>query len=243
MLFVLSSLAALAVWMWAPVLLGAWTCWRNRAQAPAAWYVLALPAAAFFLFHGTAGAWGLFGSLSLPRYFVAVAPQIAILAVLGLVHLEPRAGKTLPIAAVTLALLPLAALTALSYLPMRPTVEQQRLDIAVRAVRDRGTDADRLIVGHVYVLLQLQLDPDSPAHAHAFSRDDIAQAPPGTLLIADTTTWVYEGRPTAEELRQWGYREDALTAAQVDAVPERFEPLTIKAAGASAARVRLWVKE
>ena len=243
LLFVLSSLVVLAVWMWAPVLLGAWTCWKNRVQSPGAWYLVALPAAAFFLFHATAGTWGLFGSLSLPRYFVAVAPQIAILAVLGLVRLEPRAGRALPMVVVALALLPLAALTALGYLPMRPTVEQQRLDIAVQAVRDRGADTSRLIVGHVYVLFQLRLDPDCPAHVRAISRDDIAEAPAGTLLIADTETWVYDGGPTAEELRQWDYREDPLITARVDGVVERFEPLTFKAAGAGAARVRLWVKE
>jgi hypothetical protein len=243
LLFMISTLTALAVWMWVPVAAGGWFCWKSRDQSRAGLMVLVLPVVGFFMLHGTLGALGLFGSMSLPRYFVAVAPLLAVLGAMGLMQLEVRGGKVLCGAVVMLALAPPAGLMALGYLPMRSTVEERRLEVVVQAVRARGVDEGRLIAGHPYVLLRLGLDPDSPAFVRASSREALAQAPAGTLLIADTTVWFYEGRATAEELRRWGYHEDSGVAAQVAAVAERFEPLTIKAAGAGAARVGLWVKE
>ena len=242
-LFILSSLAALAVWLWVPLIAGLKACLvgrRGGGRAPL--YLAALPVIGFFLLHGTLGALGLFGSLSLPRYFICVAPMIAILAVIGLIRLEP-AGRTTRFYKIIgfLALAPTAALIATGYLPMQRTTEQRRLEVAIAAVRARSqVESTPLILGHPYTLLQLGLDPDSPAHQSVFSPDAIATAPPGTLLITDSTVWSYENRPTADDLTSWGYTMDLAVAGEVDAIPDRFEPLAFHPN--PAARVRLWIK-
>ena len=88
LLFLLSSLAALAFWMWIPVVFAAIAFWRNRSRQALA--LLVVPVIAFFLMHGILGSAGLFGSFSLPRYFQAVAPMIAILAAFGISRFGPR---------------------------------------------------------------------------------------------------------------------------------------------------------
>ncbi len=241
--FLISSVTALALWMWLPVLRGVWSCWKNRAASSEALLVLVLPAAGFFLLHGTLGALGLFGSLSLPRYFIAVAPLLAILALLGLMQFEPRAGKWLPSTVVALSLIPLAVLIALGYLPMRPALEQDRLEVVVQAFRTRGIAVNRLIGSHPYIMLRLNLDPDSPGHIYDYSSQTITAQPPGSIIVSDGTLWVNEGRPSADQLKAWGFHEDPAVAAAVDAIPDRFEPLTFIAPNPSGIKVRLWIKE
>jgi len=243
-MFLGAALIALAVWMWVPVAAGAWACWKNRASSGDGLHVLVLPAAGFFALHGTLGVLGLFGSMSLPRYFIAVAPLLAVLAVVGLMHMDSRRGGWLRGAVITLALAPLAVLVALRYLPMPLTVEQAQLEVIVRALRARGINGgDGLIVWQPYVALRLGLNPGAPTQVRVFSRAALARAPAGTLLIGDTTLWFTEGRPGSAELKKWGYREDPDVAAAVDAVPVRFEALTLKAPAAAGEHVRLWVKE
>ena len=50
-----------------------------------------------------------------------------LLTYLGIVRLESRFPKTFRTATIALALLPIAAFAATGYIPLRPSVEQQRL--------------------------------------------------------------------------------------------------------------------
>ncbi|HEY4328447.1 MAG TPA: hypothetical protein VGN88_01825, partial [Phycisphaerae bacterium] len=221
--FLLSILISLCVWMWVPVAIGFWQFLKRRDRHAIYWLIL--PAAGLFLLHGTLGSLGLFGSMSLPRYFVSVSPMLVVLAVRGLACLMPAGKKTAVALLLALSILPGTALACFQYLPMRTTVEQNRLDVVIQAVKDRqaagaGADWNGLppVVGHPYVQMQLQMPFDSPEQIRVPLRDKIMRAPVGTLLVVDSMMWKFEGRPTEDELRRWGYQEDAQTAAQVDAV-------------------------
>jgi hypothetical protein len=239
-LFVLSSLAALAFWMWVPVVAAGRSLWKSRSRQGLA--LLVAPALAFFLAHGILGSAGLFGSLSLPRYFQAIAPMIAVLAAMGLGRFSPDGPLPNILRRITpLCLLPLLALAALRLLPMQAVTEQQRLDVIIAAVQARHPSPDQLLIRHPYPLLRLNLDLNSPAQTRIFHDDQIAAAPPGTLLIMDSTVWDYENCPRPEKLIQWGYVADEESARKVDAIPQRFEPLSFQRA--TDLRVRLWVKQ
>lgn len=235
-LFLLSSLAALAFWMWIPAFAAMRRLWKARSQQ--ALLLLVCPVAGFFLMHGLLGSFGLFGSLSLPRYFQAVAPLIAVLAVLGVGRLSstPRGLAWI----VPLSLLPVAVLGALRLLPMQAVTEQRKLDVVIDAVRARGAVHEQLLIRHPYPLMRLGLDLKSPAQVRVLNPVEIQKAPPGTLLIVDSTVWIYEGCPKPDDLARWGYIIDQASAAQVDKIPTRFEPLTFLVD--RDARVRLWIK-
>ena len=166
-LFVLSSIVALAVWMWVPVIAGGWGLWRGRREGdPLSLWLIALPAAGFFVLHGVLGSLGLFGSLSLPRYFVCVAPMLAILAVLGLIQMAPKGRFSIfPALIIGLALAPLAVLATLAICPCGPQPSSSASISWFDCCRRRGpVDQQPLIVGHPYPLMLLNLDPDAPAH-------------------------------------------------------------------------------
>jgi hypothetical protein len=236
-LFILSSLAALAFWIWIPVLAASWRLWKSRSRP--ALLLLVLPAGGFFVMHGLLGSFGLFGSLSLPRYFQAVAPMLAVLAVLGLGRLAPAPRALAWI--MPLALLPLAVLASLRLLPMQAVTEQQRLDILIDAVKARRAAPDQLLIRHPYPLMRLNLDLSSPAQTRVFKESEIQSAPLGTLLLADSTVWDYENCPKPDKLVRWGYIIDQETVPKIDAILPRFEPLTFHKN--PDARVRLWIKQ
>jgi hypothetical protein len=223
--------------MWVPVVIASRALWRARARQ--ALLILVVPAAGFFLMHGVLGSLGLFGSLSLPRYFQAVAPMLAVLAALGIGRLCPSSRGLA--AVIPLSLLPLLVLAALRLLPMEAVTEQRRLDIVIAAVEARHPAADMLLVRHPYPLMRLGIDLNAPAQVRALTKKGVRTAPSGTLLIVDSTVWNYEGGASPDELAQWGYRMDEETARAVDAIPNRFEPLNFHLD--PDARVRLWIKQ
>ncbi len=235
-LFLLSSLVAPAVWMWIPIVIAMWACWRARWRQ--ALLILVAPVTALFLAHGLLGSLGLFGSLSLPRYFQAVAPMLAVLAALGIGRLSPTPQALRWV--IPLAMLPCVVLASLRLLPMQAVTEQKKLDIIVQAVQSRQPAADMLLVRHPYPLMRLGLDLNSPAQTRVLDPKEIQNAPPGTLLIVDSTVWDYENCPKPEMLKQWGYVIDKESAEKVDAIPPRFEPLNFHVN--PDARVRLWIK-
>lgn len=231
LLFVVSSLAALAGWMWVPVIAGAGDAWKTRSRERL--MLLVLPVAACFLLHGILGVLGLFGSMGLPRYFVTVAPLLAVLAFFGLQRMETRgklgSKRVWRASVIVFALLPTAGLVAAGYLPMQRTSEEERLDVVLQTLIRNHVQTGQLLAGHPYVLLRLGLDPESPTFRRVLSRDAIASAHAGTILVTDSTVWAYENRPGPDDLRAWGYHLDndkALIAA-LNSVPPRYEPMLI----------------
>src|SRR5205814_316823 len=102
MIFVLSSTVSMASWLWWPITLGVRDILAHRpplerarpARRREAFLLLIAPLAGLFIMHGILGTLGLFGSMSLPRYFISVAPMAAILGVLGWARFEARSHHT-----------------------------------------------------------------------------------------------------------------------------------------------------
>ena len=180
--------------------------------------------------------------------FVSVAPMLVVLAVVGLGKMLPTGSRPGVAAVIILSLLPGISLAGFQYLPMRTTVEQKRLDVVIQAVKEReaggvgaGWNGLPPVVGHPYVQMELEMPFDSPEQIRVPIRQKIMRAPVGTLLVVDSMMWRFEGRPTEEELRRWGYEEDAATAAKVDAVKKQYELLTYHPDAEG--HVRLWVRK
>jgi len=225
--------------MWVPVIVASWGAWKERSAARLLF--LFLPVVCFFVLHGALGSLGLFGSMALPRYFICVAPMLAVLGVQGLIAMEmhkPQNWRGLRVSTVIFTLLPIAALAATGYLPMRPTSEQRRLELVAQRLVKSHVLAEQIIVGHPYLLLRLDLDPNAPAYTRVHSREAIATARRGTVLVTDSTVWAYEGHPSADELAYWGYHIDNVSAAAIDKIPAGFEPLLFHPD--PDARVRIW---
>jgi hypothetical protein len=254
LMFLLSLTVSMGVWMWWPIGLGIRdvlkrgdAAERQPARRQEAALLLVLPLVGLFLMHGVLGTLGLFGSMSLPRYFISVAPMAAILGVLGWARVEARgrraASRGLKIAVVGLPLLTPFALVATGYLPAWKTHYQRRLDVAVAEVKKRVAPADyedRLIIGHPYVIYALGMKLGTFADRRVFSPAAIANAPKGTLLVIEQYLWINEGRAGPHQLEAWGYRSVESVAKEADAIHSAMEPLELKA---EAGVVRVWEKQ
>ncbi len=242
LLFLASSLAALAVWMWIPVILATAVLWRRRDRV--ALFMLVLPAAFFFLLHGTLGLLGLMGSMSLPRYFICVSPFLSILALIGLQSFASRTQRPrlLRKAVILLILMPAFLLISLGQLPVPKSPDLQQLDAVITAFEQRVPRpqwSERLIAGNPYVYYRTGIPMDTPLHNRIFHREAMRTAPAGTYLITDNRLWGRENRPTRQELLAWNYE----LLAVPERIPSSFDISTFGPALQQDMPVGLWVKE
>jgi len=258
--FLFSAVVSMGIWMWPFLVVGmlsilwpAWLALRRRARWESldrdALLLLVVPFVSVFTVHGVLGSLGLFGSMSLPRYFLCVAPMAAALALVGCLRVESRVHRsrwrrrTLRVLVVGLPVLTLIALMGTGYLPMWALVSTRRMDIAADEVRQHVPEAEfeeRLILGHPYLIYKLGMPLGTNADRRVFSEKEMASAPAGTLLVIQQNLWVKEGRWPADQLVRWGYREDVAFNARADQLKE-WHPLTLEQGDLS--RVRIWVKE
>ena len=241
-LFVVSALVALALWMWVPVTVGAMRVWREKNWAGI--LLLVFPVAAFFLLHGVLGTLGLMGAMSLPRYFLAVSPMIAVLGVVGLerIELRSRRPRLLRKMAIGLTILPLVMLMLANQLPVPKSTNERQLDVAMRAFRERdvlprGEWATRVLSVHPYVYYALDIP------MRGFSVESLRNAPAGTYLMTDSLLWNREGLPSPEELMAWGYRFDPLVDREIGAVRPTFDLNGSLMSSSGHMGVGLWVKD
>jgi hypothetical protein len=240
LLFIASSLVALALWMWVPVVVGGVGLWRRRNFA--ALLLLVGPTAAFFWVHATLGSLGLMGSMSLPRYFVCVAPFVAVLGMLGLQSIAQwvRRPRLLRKAVIFAVLMPGLLLASLGQLPVPKSNDLRQLDIAITAFEQRVPRdqwSARLIADNPYVFYRTGIPMDTPMHDRIFSRNGLQTAPAGTYLMTDTELWGRENRPTIEELQSWGYQLLVVPQVQASFDLSMFGPPLQQQMG-----VGLWVK-
>jgi hypothetical protein len=237
-LFIVGAIAAMAVWMWLPILAGIRRITAGRgawsARRKAAVLLLVTPFAAFFFMHGVLGSLGLFGSMALPRYFVCVAPMAAVLSFLGLQHAEQRMTNSgvwkMKVGIVAAVVLPLSVFAVLGIMPTRAGKSVTELNViaeAIEARQTRGNAPPRMVIGHPYLLLRLGLPLDAGANNQEFTRESLAADPPGTLLATELQLWRNEGRPNAEEMRAWGWREDAEVAERMSKLKPVWDILMI----------------
>jgi hypothetical protein len=231
--FLTAALGAMAFWMWIPAAAGIYRILRSRQRD--AVFLLVVPTLALFALHGLLGAFGLFGSMSLGRYFLSVSPMLAILTFYGLEGLKARR------IAVILAPIPLAILVISGQYPAPAATDQRKLDVAITAARQLLTADEmqsRIIAAHPYVFYRLNLPLDSAINSH--DRNALRTARPRTILITDSTLWDFEGSPNAADLIAWGYAADPVISARIDAVPTHFDITAFKGKSVT---VRVWIKQ
>lgn len=250
----LASLGASLAWLWVPVLLTIGMCLRRRKKGPDvgrdALLLLAAPVVGMYLMHGFLGTFGLMGSLSLPRYFICIAPMAAVLALAGLIRIEaalPRLRWLVPAVAIVLVITQALGMFHRRVLPTDKNLSCQRMDVVAAEVKRRLTPAEystRLIAAHPYLNYALDLPPEGPWDIRAWDKEKLAHAPVGTLLVLEHELWASGGLPSDEQLEAWGFQSDAGVAAATDAIRARSDPLgqdfkTVE----EKATIRMWVKE
>ena len=253
-LFLASLVGSMSVWLWALILLTMGMSLRRTGKKGPdvrrdALLLLAAPLAGMYLMHGFLGTFGLMGSLSLPRYFICIAPMAAVLGLVGLIRMElalPRLRWLIPVAAIALAVTPTLGMFHRGVLPSSKNLSCRRIDVAVAEVKRRLTPADystRLIAAHPYVIYALDLPPEGPWDIRTWNAEKLANPPVGTLLILEHELWASGNSPSDEQLETWGYASDAGVAAATDAVHARSDPLgqDLKAVEEKAT-IRMWVK-
>jgi hypothetical protein len=263
LLFLLSAAVSMGLWMWPLIGWGAWTVMRAArrelqdegapesvpTQGRQAALLLVMPLVGVFAVHGLLGSLGLFGSMSLPRYFLCVAPMGTVLALVGAMRAEwrfrrsRRRGQALRAILVGMPAFTLLALIATGYLPMWKLASTRRMDLAAEELRQRVEPAartERLILGHPYLIHVLGLELGTQVERRASSGADLATAPAGTILVIHQNLWTKEGRWGDEGLRAWGYREDEAFASRMREIRE-WHPVTPEPGALG--EVRIWVKQ
>jgi hypothetical protein len=176
--------------------------------------LLVCPVAGVYLLHGVLGTFGLFGSLSMPRYYITIAPIAAVLVLVGLRKLEAsslsrRAVLAFFFSAIFLAAAAPAVELAVGLAPIRKNVESRRLEVVVDELRRMGNKeeiAKRLIVLHPYIGYALDVAIYMP---NINGEQALKKLPVGTLLVSDSELWVKEGMPSADQLEAAGFRRVA----------------------------------
>ncbi len=145
--FALSILIATALWITAAAFTGIRFLWKNRIRrrnyVERATLLVVAPLLGFVTLHGALGLFGLFGSLSLPRYYVAVSPFLAIMAWFGIQEWQQRfsdeSGKSLSFWACLsiMAMMPTIALLLAGQLPIPRNAQFRKLDDAIQWVEDQ----------------------------------------------------------------------------------------------------------
>jgi hypothetical protein len=240
LLFLGSSVVALALWMWVPVIVGMVAAWRRKNAKTL--LVVVGPIAGFFLVHATLGSMGLMGSMSLPRYFVCVSPFIAVLAMGGLQAMARwlRHPRWLRKGVIFALLMPGLLLASVGQLPVPKSNDLRQLDIVITAFEQRVPRAQwstQLIADNPYVFYRTGIRMDTPVHDRIFTADGVRDAPMGTYLMTDAELWGRENRPTKEDLLSWGYQ-----LVVVPQVEPRFEWSMFGPALRQRMGVGLWVK-
>ena len=240
LLFLQAAVVSQGIWLWPFIGVGAIVLWRGRAKGwrGDALLLLGGPVAGFYLMHGVLGNLGLFGSLSLPRYFICVAPMAAGLALIGLIEVEVWAGKlawmvrTGPMVLVAALLL---FFIGVGYLPTAKNLAVIRMDAACGQMKWLvGLNFYRVAAGHPYMLMELGMAVDGPGDMRRWDARDIERAQKGTVLVVEEYLWESRGMPGAEQLQAWGYRKEELMLPKFG-TPWRWE-------AAEYAEVSIWVK-
>lgn len=195
--------------------------------------LLLIPVGCVFVLHFLLGVLGLFGSLSLPRYYVTVSPFIAIITWLGMVslyeHFQKELTRRLTVVIVIL-LIPSRALYMLDRgdLPFPKSCDQVKLDVMIAWFQvnrhDTGVRFDpapeKIVAAHPYVSYILTGSSNTPGSHRLFKKNGIKSAPEGTVLIVENGVWLKNGFPPEDSLVKWNYlpvTDEALDQRLADA--------------------------
>src|SRR5579883_433335 len=170
----------------------------------------------FFVVLSILRATGLFGSAGYPRYFVCVAPAIALVTLLGWnlaavgVTAIARAGAGPVIGAVTAAVLAVSAVCAVCYVDDMPWTRDSRLvDAAYRWFEAHPRPVQHYAFSQAYMGIRFGWDPDHRVVFPGPSGQTLAAlraAPAATLVVWDADTGpAFFGGTTADSIAAAGY--------------------------------------
>ncbi len=172
--------------------------------------------ATFFVVHSALRATGMFGSAGYPRYFVCVAPTIALLTLLGWNTLADgarllfRQFATPVIIFATAAVIVVSFVSALAYVDDMPWSRNAYLvNGAYTWFRAHPQPVARFAASQAYMCIHFGCDPDqrvvTPGPADA-TLAKLRAAPPGTLVVWDSDTGpAFYGGLTADSIMRAGY--------------------------------------
>lgn len=189
--------------------------------------LLLIPTGSIFVLHFFLGILGLFGSLSLPRYYITVAPFMAIIAWIGIEGLRDqiRDQKLLPwFMVLVILLIPSRALFMMNRgeLPFPKNCDQLKLEYMIQWFLEKRKDPnmqldpypENIIAAHPYVNYIFSASSNTPGSLKLFEPNGIKTAPAGTVLIVEDGVWKKNGFPSTDSLRRWEYREVRDTALE-----------------------------
>jgi hypothetical protein len=234
---VLAVLNATNFWMILPVTMGIIFLLKKKPVSfelrKQSVILLLIPVGCIFVLHFLLGVLGLFGSLSLPRYYVTVAPFIAIIAWMGLITLREYFKQNLIrrlIVSAVVVLIPSRALYMMDRgeLPFPKSCDQVKLEILINWFNDNrdnpilrmDPEPENIVAAHPYVSYILTGSSNTPGSYRLFARDEIKTAPGGTVLIYENGVCIKNGFPPEDSLAAWKYRpvqDAALTGQLADA--------------------------
>ncbi|HEV8129661.1 MAG TPA: hypothetical protein VGQ81_00295 [Acidobacteriota bacterium] len=225
-----------------------------------AFWIIAAPLLGFLMLHGVLGLFGLFGSLSLPRYFVAVSPFLALASWIG-VHVwkqqvpHTRFKHWFWVVIVALTLTPALTLLFAGQLPIPRNAQFRRLDEAIAWLQQHqrmaglmlDPDPEHVIAAHPYVYYRLGVPLNCYGHRLLFAAGSLRAAPPGSLAIVENVIWQFDGFAKSEELTAWGYRKiwtsDNPKATGRSAWVNLLPGGHLLSLVGDAAEVQIWVKQ
>ena len=220
---VLAVLNATNFWMLLPIGLGVLFILKKGSEVLELKYqsiiLLMVPVAGIFVLHFFLGVFGLFGSLSLPRYYITVAPFLAILAWLGIESVHTLFKKRIVFycfLGLSLFLIPSRALYMIrrGELPYPKSCDQIKLGYMIQWFfenRDHlnlaaDPNPENIVAAHPYVNYILSGSSNTPGSLRLFKPGGILSAPVGTVLIVENGVWNKNGFPSTDSLLRWGYK-------------------------------------
>jgi hypothetical protein len=180
--------------------------------------LLLIPVGSIFVLHFLLGILGLFGSLSLPRYYITVSPFIAIIAWIGIEFIRNQLQTTkmfkwIPV--VFVLLVPSRALYMMDHgaLPFPKHCDQVKLEFMINWFLENRDDLDtgmdrkpeNIVAAHPYVNYILSGSSNTPGSLRLFNSGGIKTAPVGTVLFVEDGVWKKNGFPSIDSLISWNY--------------------------------------
>ncbi|MBL7958796.1 hypothetical protein JNL27_01015 [bacterium] len=219
---VLAVLNAANFWMIIPIVSGLFIILKKNSIGyelrKRSIILLLIPVGSIFMLHFLLGVLGLFGSLSLPRYYITVSPFLAIIAWIGIEgirHQIQYTGMVKWILIIIILLIPSRAIYMMDHgtLPFPKHCDQVKLELMINWFMENRNDPhigmdqqpENIVAAHPYVNYVLSGSSNTPGSLRLFNSGGIKTAPAGTVLFVEDGVWKKNGFPSIDSIFRWNY--------------------------------------